>query len=264
MISLRQLLIVLGCLFVTGTSLAQTRDDGYVAASDQFNQLLSGSGGAPKMPRLTDKKGGKLIAIMSDTKRFVHSQKFTQKDMSYLLDMCDRANNVVMAYVLFDGRRNVKPGSKREDVTKQVVKNMNENVLAYQSEIELLMPFLLHCVASEIPLLTAFVEKLKPEELTNIRRDGLNKMRRGLFRTYSGFIEMIGNPKARRSLRETVFAALAETSPQFSTVFSMVDRTQVLRLLKSLDPKQPKVVRSAVDKIRTSMENKECLALCKF
>jgi hypothetical protein len=259
-----RLLVVSASVFFSQFAGAQSQDPGYAAASDQFNQLIARGVESGKMPLVSEKKAASLIATLSDTKRFLHSRKFTQDDMEYLLDMCGRANNAVMAYVLFDGRRNVKPGSTRAQTTEQVVKNMNENVLAYQSEIESLMPYLLHCLATQVPILTKFVDGLKPEELTNIRREGLTKMRKGVFRTYTGFIEMVGNPQARRSLREKVFAALADTSPEFSSVFSVVDRTQVLRLIKTLDPKQPEFVKTAIDRITVSMQNKDCFALCKF
>lgn len=243
---------------------AQAQDDGYVVATDQFAALMAKRGDAREMPRLTDQKVAGLITTMSDTERFLHSRKYGQSDMTYLLDMCDRANKMVMGYVLFDGRRGIKPESTREQMTEQVVKNMNENVLAYQPEVERLMPFLLHCVSTQVPILTKFVDNLKPEQLTNIRRDGLNKMRRGLFRTYSGFIEMVGNPQTRESLRNTVFKALADTANNFAKVFSVVDRTQVLRLLETLDSKQPGNVQAALKRIQTAMQSKDCQALCKY
>jgi len=259
-----RILAVCASVFITQLVYAQAQDPAYVAASDRFNDLVAKGAQLGKMPRVSDENVGSLVATMSDTRRFLLSKKFTQDDMEYLLDMCGRANNAVMAYVLFDGRRNVKPGSTREQTTEQVVKNMNENVLAFQPEIELLMPYMLHCLATQVPILTNFVNKLKPEELTNIRRDGLNKMRKGVFRTYSGFIEMVSNPQTRESLRKKVFTALADTSPEFSRVFSVVDRTQVLRLLKTLDADQPEFVKINIDRITASMQSKECLALCKF
>jgi hypothetical protein len=251
-------------LFASQSASAQAQDPAYVAASDQFNQLIAKGAQSGNMPRVVDKTTASLIATLSDTNRFLLSKQFTQDDMEYLLDMCGRANNAVMAYILFDGRRNIKPGSTREQATEQVVKNMNENVLAFQPEIELLMPYMLHCLSTQVPILTNFVEGLKPEQLTNIRRAGLSKMRKGVFRTYSGFIEMVSNPQTRESLRTKVFAALADTSPQFSSVFSVVDRTQILRLIETLDPKQPEFVKTAIDRIKVAMQNKDCQALCKF
>lgn len=78
-------------LFATAAMAAETFDlQPYREANSRFLELLAASeGGVAKDLRTPE--FARLVALMSDEKRFLRSKKFTQADMQEVMDLCDMA-----------------------------------------------------------------------------------------------------------------------------------------------------------------------------
>jgi hypothetical protein len=216
------------------------------------------------MPRITDKKVAELIATLSDSHHFLDTTTYHLKDLNVLLDMCGNANAAVMSYALFDLKNTLDPKSDQTTIQLQIAKGIERNTLIFQDELELLQPFMIRCVAKQVPLLNEFAASLRPEEFTENRHAGLQRFRNGVFAIYSSVLQTTNNSLLRESYREKVLQAVAENSALYSSTLKPEERRKILDLAKSSQAATPGFLQKYFDKITYAMAEVSCDGLCKF
>ncbi|HEY2990416.1 MAG TPA: hypothetical protein VGL11_22060, partial [Candidatus Binatia bacterium] len=127
-----------------------------------------------------------------------------------------------------------------------------------------LQPFLIRCLAAQMPLLTEFIYSLKPEEMTDIRRSGLQKTRTGMFGAFVGALQCLSTAQLRDSYRLNLLESLAETASVFAPLLHLTERKQILNLAEAVRPTLPSNLHVYLAKITQAMSDLRCQGLCSF
>jgi len=233
----------------------------YTAASVEFQGLVAQARQDTDMPQLTNPKAAKLISTLSDT-RTLSLRTYGMKDMSGLMDMCDRSNKAVMAYVMFDAKSIMNAQSDPQRLAARLAPLMEKNIRTFQNELQQLQPFLFRCVAKEIPLLTEFVQSLKPADFTAVRREGLKQARNGMFNVYYGALQASSDHAYAESYRTKILQTLAEITPQYASILPLQARRQIAGLATSNQPKASLLLHDDLQKIIAGMSDPRCEGLC--
>ncbi|MGC1443098.1 MAG: hypothetical protein WA888_21030 [Burkholderiaceae bacterium] len=239
----------------------------YASAAVEFDSLVKLSKQTGEMPRISSPKAAELIAILSDRQRFLDSTKYTMANLDDLMNLCSTANAVVMSYVLFDVKNLVNQDSqpnKSTETNEGVLKVIKANAVDFHEELTALQPFLLHCVAQQIPLMNQFIENLSPEGLTNIRRSGLTSTRENIFTTYFGFLQMAQGAEPGIRYRSVLLNTLAATAQAFASGFRPLDRRKILDLVDEIGDARTPGARHWGEEIKSAMFKPFCIGLCRF
>jgi hypothetical protein len=237
----------------------------YAEASAQLTRLAAETTRLHRMPRASDPAVGKLIATLSDDKRFLGGGAFRTEDLGQMMEMCNAANRADMAYVLFDLGRYVDKSMKDDParvaaITQKVVV---KNILMFQDEVTPLISFAMRCLGQQTILLADFFKALKPEEITPIRLQGLAQMRRGIFSSYIGAATTTTDTAIRMPNRKRMLDAIAEVAPIFSEVLQLPERAQIHDFALNARAKAPPELAAQLQRIIDAMSSKRCEDLCR-
>ena len=112
------------------------------------------------------------------------------------------------------------------------------------------------------PWVTAFLEKLRPEQMTDVRRDGLRKMRAGFKEMVIGNIKELGCEGAPEENHRLVFDAVARDLPVFSAVLPVAERAQLRDAVESLRAVAPSGYQAAIGAMLNTLGHTSCGGLC--
>ncbi len=236
----------------------------YLDTSQAFERIVTDKIQSHRMPRIEDKNVAEMISTLSDSERFLDSIPYHLKDIDFLMKVCEKANAAVMSYSLFDLKNNIDNKADPKVVALQVAELMERNIQSFQDELAQLQPFTVRCMAKQIPLITEFLQSLKPEEFTNVRREGVKKMREGMFGSYFGFLQITNNLSLKESYRANLLKAISETATLNSSILHLKERRQILDLVIAIKDKASDSMHSHLEKIAQAMSQTGCEGLCKF
>ncbi|MES2951452.1 MAG: hypothetical protein V4858_23215 [Pseudomonadota bacterium] len=257
-------LLVLALLLVQASHAALIPGvDEYLTASKEFEQQKLEANTRKTMPRIADEQAAAVLEVLSDD-RVLSGRKYTVQDMDILFDVCGKANEVNMSYALFDIKNQVTKTNDVATVTAQVQHLMLKNVYMFQDEVAKVQPFLIRCLAKQLPLLTQFLESLRPEEFTDVRRKGALQARNGMLGVYYGALTSVSDQRIKIGNRLRMLTALADTSSVFAQSLSDDLRRAVADLANSASQSAPDVLRKPLLTIQRSMRESSCSVICKL
>lgn len=235
--------------------------DDYFQASQQFDQWVEKTG---TMPRLTDERGAALIATLSDNRRFLDNGTFDDTQLPALMDLCDKANRKVMSYVLFDLRSHVDKSMPLLVIQQAVLKVEQQNIQTYQNELSELQPFQIRCMARQMPLVTQYIEQLKPEQITPVRLSGLEQGRKGIEAVFLGALISASDTLLTEHYRASVLKALDDAAAQLVPVMKPDGRERVEVKANSAMSSAPPSLQDYIKGISDSLRQSTCAGLCKY
>jgi len=264
MMKQRSKLLTLAFLMIQASHAASfPSTDEYLAASKKFDQQRIEANARQTMPRMTDEKVAVVLEVLSDD-RVLTERRFTVQDIGILLDVCGKANEVNMSYALFDLKNQVTEKTDVAVATLQLQKLMAKNIYSFQDEVARVQPFLIRCMSVQLPLMTKFLESLRPEEFTDIRRDGALQVRNGTLNMYYGALVSVSDRRIKEGNRLRTLAALADTSSVFAESLPSDRRKLIADLANSASQSAPDALRKHLLTIQKSMSNSTCSAICKL
>lgn len=216
------------------------------------------------MPRLSNKKTAELLATLSDSHRFLDMQTYNVSNMPVLMDMCQKANLIVVKYSMFDLKSNLDPKVDMATRAMQVQKTMAKNIIAFQDELERVQPFLIRCLARGMPVLASFTAALKPEEMTNVRLQGLEKVRNGILGAALGSLMTLNVPAIRDSYKQKMLEALAESARSLAAPLRPTMRRQIVAEIDRVRARVPEKLRPSVATVAAAMTDEKCGGLCLY
>lgn len=236
----------------------------YLEASSKFDQMVATATAKtpPRMPRITTPAVATVIATLSDAERFLVKPQFGVEDQGTLLDICDRANKAVMVYMLFDLKNHVDTSAGPLTNANSMVAVMNRNIHTFQAELSHLQPFVVRCNAKGIPLMAEFQSRLKPEEMTDVRRAGLQRARMGGFATVLGSVQAVSDGSLNESYRIALLHAVAENARQFASFLPVASRQQIVAFTLAAQRTAPAGALTDLSIILESMSSTECAQIC--
>ncbi len=183
---MRLVLLFLVLLAPAVASAASSERDAFVAAGETFKALAAEASGRGDVPRLSDPKTRETLAILANMSQTYGTPAFPVGDLETAMATCQIANQAMNAYRQFGfktfveeklAKGELSAKSDRKAIDAVVQELMSKNAIRFQNELYPLLNFNERCLAAEMPLLTEFFEKLPPEQRTEIRIEGLRKMR---------------------------------------------------------------------------------------
>lgn len=253
-------------LLVTRLSVVAHADDlaGYLRASQEFQELVAHAAKEGRAPRLVDQNVAGLILVLSDGKRYLDETPYEVKDLPLLADVCDKANAAVMSYALFDVGNAIDRKADATRIELQVLQLMGRNAERFQDELQHLQPFLVRCLAKQIPLLSDFILSLPPAELTDVRRAGVQGARQGALAAYYGSLQVASNRALKEQYKEAVLSVMADTAAQYASILQPTTRRQVADVAASMSALVHGRLRGYIEQILRAMKDTRCEGLCRF
>ena len=236
----------------------------YMEAGARMEQRIAQQSAMGDMPRIAEPETQALLDILSDRQRFLDSQTYAASNLGQLMEICGQANRVTMAYVLSGFKDRIDPKATQEQIVRQMIRTMEENTLSFQQELEQLHPFLMRCLATQIPPMAGFMATLPPQELTPVRLAGLKQLRGGLLSSYIGHLQSINNPAYRVSYRKQLLRAMAENSHLFASALQLQARQQIVDAAGNSLAEAPTEDRTDIEAIIVSMRDVSCTGLCAY
>lgn len=228
------------------------------ALNDQF---VSGSEKSAA-PRIKDKRTAELIGVLSDSERFLASVKYQAKDIGTLGTICELANKAMGAYLFFDAKKYVTAAQDSPEFANQFSSVTTRNSVEFQDELGRLQPFVVKCLATQLPLLSDFSKSLGPDDFTETRRAGLTQMRIGVFNMFAGILTTLQDARLSETYKLNTLRSLATTASVYSQALPKVPRKALFNLAKAIEPHASAEALPMVKEIEKAMESDTCENLC--
>jgi hypothetical protein len=235
----------------------------YLAASEKFKQLTLEAEAHSSMPRISNDEVKKVLGILSDD-RVLTSQKFAAEDLGVLINICGKTNEVIMSYGLYDLKNRLVETSDQAALTLQIQNLMFKNIVEYQDELAKLQPFLVRCLATQLPVIIKFGESLPAEQFTALRREGAIMARNGAFGMYFGAITSSTNAQIKEEHQIRLLTALAETSQVFASSLTNDQRKQITELVNVAIQHSSSAYQKPLITINKGMNDQTCTFLCRL
>ncbi len=233
--------------------LARAGSDLPLTAHAQAGQAFDGlrSLHPEEMPRLADAQGGVVLRLLGDSARFVDDVRYTPEDLAALSQVCDRTRAAITAYTSFNA---VQQGVADAKVVVQ-------NVVDYQDELAVLQPFVARCIARQVLLAEAMLQKLGAAQTSQLRLGGLKRAQNSLLQLYAGVASCFADPRFGPS-----YCALLDTMSELARVHArglpLVSRAFALRMLPPPAQLATGPQREALQRIVDALGGIRCTGLC--
>ena len=239
-------------------------DDGlkaYWDAAQEFQQQIEQKAVAGSVPRLSDAKAEHLFSILSDHKRFLQERKYGLKDVTELMRVCGKSNEISAYYMqLGMGEVAQKNGEFPEMMADAMMDLVAKNTIIYQDEISALQSFSVRCRAILFPLHLEFIFSLNAGVQS---QDMMNKNLEALF-IYKSVLQSLGRIEINHANKLRLAQALAESSKQYLPFIPLDGRVEMTALIKRVQEASEPDVSRQLDKIITTLSSKECGWVCQL
>jgi hypothetical protein len=195
----------------------------YKEAGKSLASLISSAETGAKLRDLRGPELARLVDAIAD-ERILGSAPYRASELGTIMDICDVANKASMSLIMFHLKAHVDPKRTPPEIASAITPLVKNNSLEFQDELAKLQPFVFRCLAREVAPLTEFVHGLKPQELTDARRQGLAQARSGLLELFRGALGAATDPSFRHDCR---FAFLRAGSPALRKVPAMRRRIRI-------------------------------------
>ncbi len=257
-----KLLLMFACVYLGSTSTVFAAQlDGYFEASRQFDAWIEKTGA---MPRLSDGRAAMFLATLSDSQRFLDGNTFDEAQLPALLDLCDKANRKGIVYLMFDLDKEFDESMPLEAAQQVIIKRMLQNAHTYQDELAELQPFATRCMGRLVSSISPLFDRMKPEEITSVRRAGLDKMRKGMDSAVLGTLVSASDLSLKDRYRTNTLMAVAETAPQFVSAMNPDEREKLLSAAKEAISTAPENLKGYIEKIADALAEPSCEGLCRY
>ncbi len=262
-------LSALGLALVVLPAWAESAIERYLAAGKTFDALKAEANAKGEMPRISDPRTAEVLAVLADATDAYGTPAFPAGREIIEQDICAIANKASVGYSLFGLDALVKgkmidPNGDKQIVAQQISELQVKNYVTFQDEVLPLLGFGRHCMAGVLPTLTTFVGNLPVEQMTEIRRQGLQQMRFGIKGMITGSIAGLGDIGIRDTLRVAAFNGLKRDLPRLVPALSIEDRSEVIKTIKALAPKVPAMHQKDVAAMLDALDSKTCEGLCTY
>jgi len=220
------------------------------AAFTSVESLLKLYDGKGALPRLADPVDGKVLADLWDAPAILGKGPYGSADLPALLDIVQKQTRILQVYALFspDGRKEADQAA---------------NAVEFQDEMTRARVFLLKAVGGAMPAINDFSFKLKDEERTEARAQGLRQMRLGLQEIVVGSALALRGQGLRDANRLLLVQALADNAAGIAAALVPPDRNALVGALQAVSPSLKPEAQKAVSAFATAMAAAPCEGFCK-
>lgn len=184
-------------------------------------------------------------------------------DLQAILNTCGAASRISTAYT-FAGVEKLKGSETNMDVLqKKLTALASANTYKYQDEIAALVAFGFPCMARATSVMTVFVESLPPEEMTDVRKQGLNQMRNGIVSMITGALTAVPDTQLSYRNKELMLSSAARNMETLVGALTITQRQKVLNVSLGVRISSPPTFNSSLDSIISLLKDEQCIGLCQ-
>jgi hypothetical protein len=234
----------------------------YKAAGAKLAVLIASAQDAKDRHQLKTPEVMSLVSTLSDEERMLGTGAYPVAELDTLMEICNVANKTIVSLSFFDLNSQVDAKGTPEQTQAAIIPLMTRNVVEFQDELKEIQPFLFRCLAKQIPPLTEFIASLKPEEFTEVRRQGLLGARRGLMKVYVGAMQARVEAGLREDYRQAILEALAETAATFASIVEVPTRGKMQEAILDAASRATGQQQLYLRRIATAFGDTKCDGLC--
>jgi hypothetical protein len=246
----------------SATSKKNASIEEYLDALSKFKALINSDPAKVVMPRVDQVPPAPQWTILGDYEKYLDAWAFELTDLTLLLGLCSQTHSIAVGYLLHDAKSTVDPLSPLQVQQEKTIALMNANAITFQKEFGVLQPFVVRCLATQIPLLTQFVNSLPPEQFTSIRRDGLKQMTLGATTLVIGAITSLAEPQMSDDFKTRLLVSLVKGIHAFSAAISLSNRNAILQAIAMRRTEIPNKYAPQIELIEAAMADQTCRDLC--
>ncbi len=213
-------------------------------------------------PRVDQVAPASQWAILGDYEKYLDAWIFESTDLTVLLGLCSQTHSIAVSYLLHDAKSTVDPLSTLQVQQQKTVALMNANAITFQKEFAVLQPFVIRCLATQIPLIVQFIKALPPEQLTSVRHDGLKQMTGGATTLVMGAITSVAEPQMGDDFKVRTLKALEKSIGEFSAASTLPNRLKILQFIAQRRSTIPLQYSAQIALIEAALADQTCRDLC--
>lgn len=203
-----------------------------------------------------------LVESVSSNSAVLRSGASGESEFEMLTEICGLANRMSMSLLLFGAKAHINPVATQEQMQAELLSLMNRNTIVFEDHLKDLQPFLLRCLARQLSALSQFVAKLRSDEITDVRKQGLARMRSGMTQLLLGVVAAANDSRYSEEYRLSLLEALAETSPVFAQSMEPAVRQQLYALTSAAASQAQRPYKRPLDQMERALGADSCNALC--
>lgn len=139
---------------------------------------------------------------------------------------------------------------------------MSRNIVRFQDETAILTDRLVQCQAAHIPVLTAMIASLPPEQLTPTRIEGLHGVRRGQANMIAGIMINARDPAMREANRMRLLQSAARWIGPLSAIMPLAERDALSRTIAEMQPVLTGNALAQQESVIATLADRQCAGLC--
>lgn len=253
---------LLSLAFCASTEETEDVTEQFTQAINFINNQLGTIDSVQTPPPLFDPKTRASYDTISKTIEKLGSASFPVTGLDSMDGVCGPINEAMVKH-RFIGVSSLKNQNLAQAQLQQKISQiMLDNVHSYQDELIALSAAHVHCSAAHIPEMSKFIESLPPSEFTDIRKDGLRKMGKGMINILFGLATYAADPANSTTTKNQAMAIAIKYAPELVVITSLADRKSALAQFDAAKPYIPKPYLDEFNKVRDAFTNQSCANLC--
>lgn len=249
-------------LVFTGLTTAADNLAAYSQAGKTLAVLVAKAEKADDAKLLQTEEVDQLVTVLSDEQRFLQKGSYSKDQLGNLLQLCGMSNKAVMSLALFRLKGSIEPKADRKVIAQQAAALMENNAITFGRHLAQLQPFMIRCMARQVSPMSEFMAALDPQEMTPIRRQGLEQARNGFVQLMTGVLKNSNDLKYDKTYRIAIVKALTEAAPDLISTLPLEMRSRVRTLATANRDSMSADIKPYLDRIYQALDNKECIGLC--
>ncbi|WP_143703953.1 MULTISPECIES: hypothetical protein [Luteimonas] len=232
-----------------------------IAAGERFSTMVAKSRQRNDMPRLSDPAVASVFDRMASP-RLLAQDRYTAGDFGAVTAICDVANRINSAYLLFGVETRIGPQTEPTEAARQMQVLSLENGTRFHDETVAMAPFLMRCVAVQAQLLTDAFGTWATDELTPVRIGGLRQAQAGATAAVLGALKILADANVTPAHHAQLLRELGRAAAPVANMLPYPARHQVSALALQVETAAAPELRAALGSIRQTFASDVCAGLC--
>lgn len=234
----------------------------YSEAGKKLAALVAKAEKADDAKLLQTEETNQLVTVLSDEQRFLQKRNYSKDQLGDVLQLCGTSNKAVMSLALFHLKGSIDPKANQKVIAQQVAALMEKNVKRFGRYLEHLQPFMIRCMARQVSPMSDFMASLAPQEMTAVRRKGLEQARNGFAQLIIGVLKNSNDARYNKTYRLAIIKALAESAPELVSTLPIKMRSRIQSVATAGSDSVSADFTPYMKQIYQALDSKECKGLC--
>ncbi len=201
------------------------------------------------LPRWFVPEDRALLEQMWSVPGVLGAAPYGAQDMPALINIRDRENVLLNSYLLFAPKPSEEPDRKK-------------NAIQFQDEIVRGEAFAAHLSAVMLTALGDFAAQIKPEQMTDQRREGLKQLRLDIVEQAQAAALVLRTPGLSLDNRKLLVDALADSADEIAAGSTRFDRDGFSAIATSVEATLSPAEKERMESFADAMDRQDCKGLC--